>query len=110
MNMKEILEMAKKANSVEELLAIAKENGMEANVEEATALFDKIHKGGELADDELDNVAGGCSDPACPHCGASLAYMEPVGEPRRGSSCGIGVWVRDQRCGKCKMISEWGVY
>ena len=56
----ELIENAKKCSSVEELLAIAEKNGMKLTEEEAKAYFDRLHpQTGELADDELDNVAGG---------------------------------------------------
>ena len=55
---------AKTAKSAEELFALAKENGIEMTEEEAAKYFAKLHKEGELADEELDNVAGGgCGDP-----------------------------------------------
>ena len=56
---KELLEKAKAAKSAEELLALAKENGVELTESEAAEYFAQIHKSGELADEELDNVAGG---------------------------------------------------
>lgn len=44
-----------------ELLALAKENGIEMTEEQAKEYFAKLNtKTGELADDELDNVSGGC--------------------------------------------------
>ncbi len=55
-----MLEKAKNAKSVEELLSLAKENGFELTEEEAKAYFAKINaKVGELSDDELDDVSGG---------------------------------------------------
>ena len=55
-----MLEKAKNAKSVEELIALAKENGLELTAEEAKTYFAKLNaKEGEIADDELDNVAGG---------------------------------------------------
>ena len=63
---RELLEKAKQAESTEELIALAKENGMEMTGESANAYLDLLHSQnselayGELADDELDNVAGGC--------------------------------------------------
>lgn len=62
------LEKAKAAKSAEELLAIAKENGLTLTEEQAAEYFDKLNvKSGELADDELDNVAGGgCGDEPTP--------------------------------------------
>ncbi len=51
------MEKAKQANSPEELLALAKVNDYPLDEESAKAYFEKIHKSGELSDDELDNVA-----------------------------------------------------
>ena len=55
----QLLEKAKEAKSAEELLALAKENGMELTEEDAAEYFAQLHKSGELSDEELDNVAGG---------------------------------------------------
>lgn len=56
----ELLEKAKQTKSVEELLSLAKENGVEMTEEQANAYFTQLHKAsGEIADDELENVAGG---------------------------------------------------
>ena len=70
----ELIEKANQAKSAEELLAIAKENGIEAT--------------GELSDNELDNVSGGgchkgdgrlvvttghsCGNWACKYCGQKV--------------------------------------
>ena len=63
---KELLTKAKSAKSLEELIAIAKENGMELTEENAQAYFKLLNpQTGEIADDELDNVSGGgCGSPA----------------------------------------------
>ncbi len=58
---------AKAAKSVEELLAIAKENGMELSEEEAKKFLAELNKEGEIANDELDNVSGGCGKSYDPH-------------------------------------------
>lgn len=56
----EMIEKAKTAKSVEELLPLAKENGIELTAEEAKMCFGQLHPAsGELSDEELDNVAGG---------------------------------------------------
>jgi len=55
----ELLEKVKLTKSSEELLSLAKENGIELTAEQAKAYYDQFHKTGELEDDELDNVAGG---------------------------------------------------
>ena len=54
----EMIEQAKFAKSVEELLAIAKENGIRMPPGEAETYFEQIHAA-ELDDDLLDGVAGG---------------------------------------------------
>ena len=70
MNQK-IIAKAKEAKSAEELLAMAKENDMELTEEEAKEYYDRLHASGELADDELDSVAGGgISCTKCPDCGS----------------------------------------
>ena len=57
---RELIEKGKKAGTPEELAAIARENGMKMTDEEAKTYFEQLHpKTGELADEELDNVAGG---------------------------------------------------
>lgn len=94
------VEQAKQAKSAEELLALAKENGIEMTPEEATAYFEKLNPvSGELSDEELVNVAGGgcgCnkelkwpkvgdlvllkkSRQYCPACGSDHAYVEARG-------------------------------
>ena len=57
---KELIEKAKTANTAEELLEMAKAENIELSAEEAESAFTKLHKTGELSDEELDNVAGGC--------------------------------------------------
>ena len=58
----ERIEKAKTAKSAEELLQMAKAENIELTAEEAAKAFAELHKTGELSDDELDNVAGGCED------------------------------------------------
>lgn len=59
-NNKELFAKAKAAETPEALLTLAKENGVELTEESAKAYFEIIHpKAGEIADEELDNVAGG---------------------------------------------------
>jgi len=56
----EAIAKAKQAKSVEELLTLAKESGVEMTAEQAQEYYTQLNpKSGELADDELDNVAGG---------------------------------------------------
>ena len=57
---KELLEKAKTAKTAEELLAMEKAENIEMTAEEAAKYFAELHKTGELSDEELDNVSGGC--------------------------------------------------
>ena len=57
---KELLEKAKTAKTAEELLEMAKAEKVELTEEEAAKAFAELNKTGELSDEELDNVAGGC--------------------------------------------------
>ena len=86
MTYEELILKAKEVRTAEELLALAKENGIPLTEECARAYYEKIHKSGELSDDELDNVSGGwcyhdgnrvvtaitpaCTDWVCDKCGA----------------------------------------
>ena len=54
----EIIEKAKAAQSAEELLAIAKENGIDMTADEAKTYFEQINAN-SLDDDLLEGVAGG---------------------------------------------------
>ena len=56
----EELKQAKMAKSAEELIVIAKERGIELTKEQGQLYFAQLNPpSGELAEDELDNVAGG---------------------------------------------------
>ena len=83
---KELLEKAETAKTAEELLEMAKAENIELNAEEAAQAFAKMNKNGELSDEELDNVAGGCGDPETPgepkfNVGDQVYYLvtKPVG-------------------------------
>ena len=93
---KELLEKAKTAKSAEELLEMAKAQHIELTEEQAAKAFEKLHKTGELSDEELDNVAGG-------GCGGNAA---------KGPRNNVGDWVIvDVNYGgyrpTCKVISVW---
>ena len=58
---KDLLVKAKQAKNPEELMSLAKENGIELTAESAASYFERLNsKTGELSDSELDNVSGGC--------------------------------------------------
>ena len=73
---KELLKKAKTAKTAEELIEMAKEENIELTVEQAAKAFAELHKAGELSDEELDNVSGGCSPSAPPkyHVGDYVKY------------------------------------
>ena len=68
---KELVAKAKEAKSPEELMALAKEAGIDMTEESAALAFEQLNsKTGELSDSELDNVSGGCGggyDAGRPH-------------------------------------------
>ena len=58
---KELVAKAKEAKTSEELMALAKEVGIDMTEESAALAFEQLNsKTGELSDSELDNVSGGC--------------------------------------------------
>ena len=90
----EMIEKAKAAKSAEELLALAKANGVEMTADEAKTYFAQLGpKSGELSDDDLDNVAGGAcssrvkvgdsvrvtSGETCPICGGNTGTVKSIG-------------------------------
>ena len=81
----ELIEKAKTANTAEELLGLAKANGIEITVEEANTYFAQLNANGAVSDEELDLVAGG----GCP--GGDLMFNTlPEGtwvEVINGESC-----------------------
>lgn len=85
----ERIEKAKTAKSAEELLAMAKAENIEMTAEDAAKVFAELHKTGELSDDELDNVAGGCEDyqsgdTAKFSVGQRVLYIEAMYVPHEG--------------------------
>ena len=92
---KELFEKAKAAKSAEELLSLAKANGVELTEEEAAEYFAQLNKSGEISDEELDNVAGGgchkkdgrlvvsmmysCGQFICKSCGRPGEHKHHVG-------------------------------
>lgn len=56
----ELMAQAEKTESVQELIALAVENGVELDEEQAQIWFGRFHGNtGELSDEELANVSGG---------------------------------------------------
>ena len=55
----DLIAKARAAKSAEELLNIAKANGVEIAEEEARVYFEQLNAAIKVSDDELDSVAGG---------------------------------------------------
>ena len=100
----EIIAKAGEAKSAEELLAIAKENDIELTGEQAKEYYERLHASGELADDELDSVSGGCDKiglgNVCPKCGSRDYYgtTEPYFYSFRGMPM-TGYYNQCKECG-----------
>ena len=56
---RELLEKLQAAKSAEELIEIAKANGVEIAPDKAEELFTKLNAEGEISDDDVENIAGG---------------------------------------------------
>lgn len=74
----EQLMKARSAKSAEELMELAKADGIEVTEEQATEQFTMLHSEGELADNELNNVSGG-------GCGGGDGLSEPFFKFKEGS-------------------------
>ncbi len=58
----EMIAKVREAQSAEELLQLAKDNGMdEFTMQDAEDLYAQMHASGEMSDEEMENVSGGCS-------------------------------------------------
>ena len=107
----EMIEKAKTAKTVEELLAIAKENGVEMTADEAKIYFEQLNpKSGELDDDDLDNVAGGACGNSNNSTAVKLGDTVSIISGAACSSCGskIGIVSKGQRSVyiECKQCSK----
>ena len=109
----ELLAKAKEAKTVEELMALAKENNIELTEEKVNEYFSKLHsETGEISDDELDNVSGGgcLSDDPYDTCMADGYCLSDYVCSRCGTrgidfSTGVlrcsGCFASDPRCRNC---------
>jgi len=110
----EMIEKAKAAKSAEELIALAKDNGVEMTADEAATYFAQLNpKSGELDDDDLDAVAGGAcadsNDNANPAVGVGDTVQVTSGETC--SSCGNNIGIVSKKCRggyyiKCKECKQ----
>ena len=102
MSMKqELIAKAKEAKSVEELLAVAKECGVELTEDAAKEFYERFHATGELSDDELDAVAGG--DDCGP--GYIVTYISPTSTCINGKFIGHSQTIdKTPRCENCSNL------
>lgn len=60
---REQMEMARNAESIEEVISLAKEQGYDISESEAGKIYEYLHRHGELSEEELNSVSGGgCND------------------------------------------------
>ena len=119
----ELLEKAKQACTAEEIVSLAKENGVELTEEEAKEYFEQLHKSGELSDEELDSVAGGgchkkdgrlivtavysCDGYICKDCDSTGNHKHS----HTGMGGSPNVTFYPKKCNSCRHLSiEKGLY
>ena len=116
---KEMIEKAKAAESAEELLEIAKAEGVNLTADEAAMHFAELHKSGELSDEELDNVAGaGCGRGFTPSPDGKVGnerdvvFLYHVGQEVEVFLNYAGMSTRTQRHRvlECKIGSDWTIW
>lgn len=96
----ELIAKAKTAKSAEQLLALAKGNGVELTSEEANTYFAQLSASGAVSDDDLDAVSGGSDCPVgkdkyfeidekvkikCTKCGCKVGVISS--HPQLGVRC-----------------------
>ena len=107
----EMIDKAKAAKSAEELLEIAKANGVELTAEEAKTYFEPVKANSAVSDDELDIVAGG-SDGGCGNDEEEEEETEKQqpahGERYQCPHCGAKYINRRAQCTKCHIrVTTW---
>lgn len=88
----DLISLAQKAQSVEELVALAREDRIRISEEDAKIYYDRWHGECELSDDDLDAVGGGFEE-----MGAEVLVCEVCGD-KLGMDISEGGWY----CYKCK--------
>ena len=105
----EMIEKAKAAKSAEELLELAKANGFDMSADEAKTCFAQLNpKSGELDDDALDCVAGGCGD--SDDSSGSIGDTVRITSGTVCANCGSKIGILSRRRGytyiKCNYCGE----
>ena len=102
----EMIDKAKAAKSAEELLEIAKANGVELTAEEAKTYFEQLHVNSAVSDDDLDTVAGGA-------CGTDGEAEDETAEEERQAlpagkricpACKTSVPMNIRKCPSCQKL------
>ena len=119
----EMIEKTKAAKSVEELLALAKENGVAMSEDEAQMYYAQLNpKSGELSDDDLDAVAGGgCQSSSgrtvvTSGCSCFTGEYQPIYDDggsvvRRDNITWRHEWYKfsgKETCGRCRFLEFEG--
>lgn len=79
-----LIELAQRANSVEELISLAEEEKIKLSRDDAQIYFERWHDGGELSDDDLEAVGGGFEESGagkviCEFCGSGDLFIDVSG-------------------------------
>lgn len=111
-----ILTKIKEAKSLDELKDLAKKNDLKMSEEKLVEIFNRYHTSGELADDDLTHVSGGCAEeiPSSGFCydwiwkvDNHTTYEETKGDPLFASgkpnapscyTCAYGCYTSEQSC------------
>ena len=105
----ELIAKAKETKSVEELMALAKENDIDMTEESAEAYFNQFHPtSGELPDEELDNVAGGSCYASDGRMVVSLGYVCHGFHCKKDGSYAKGFMCMTPHCKKCGAVANCG--
>ncbi len=122
----ELIQKAKECKNTEELLALAKENGIEITAEQAVEMLAQLHNEGEISDDELDGAAGGacykgkrmvttilnsCGRWECKKCNQGPKYLsdgDPDGATAAFTRCKCWGTFNYISCERCRYISYEG--
>ena len=113
---KELIEKAKAASSAEELLEMAKKEGIELSAADAEMYFSFLTKGSQpLSDEELEMVAGGKGEKKKPQPKYQTGQLLWVGYPSTKNYLGIRVlwpefYVDDPDGGwRYLVVNEYGI-
>ncbi len=93
----ELIYKAKKADSADALMALLGEEGLSVSMEDAISLYERIHSSGEINDDELSSVSGGCG--GTPSGGGSTTKEDDSGYSLDTGDEAYILWGQPCMCG-----------